>query len=65
MNIAIKDIDGLKPAQKIQLVDDILASLEDLPVSSKLRRELNRRDAEMDQEGGVSWSAVKRKMVIR
>jgi hypothetical protein len=59
------DIDRLNSVQKIKLVDEILSSLGDLPLSPALRRELERRDKEMDVEGGIPWSAVKKRMTIK
>ena len=65
MNTAIKDIDHLNPAQKIKLVDEILSSMADMPLSPRLRRELESRDKEMDAEGGVTWDSVKKKLSIK
>ena len=59
------NIDALKPNQKIKLVDELLSSLADMPLSPALRRELERRDREMDASGGIPWSSVKKKMIVK
>ena len=45
-------------------MDDILSSLEDAPLPNGLVRELNKRDRDMNRNGGVTWASVKKKMTV-
>ncbi|MGK4006512.1 addiction module protein [Sorangium sp. So ce1036] len=60
------DLSKLTAEEKLDLIDDLWRSLssDDLPLSSELRAELDRRLERLDREGpiGVPWEDVRAEM---
>ena len=63
------DLSKLTADEKLELIDDLWQSLssDDLPLSSELRAELDRRLDRLDLEGpvGVPWEDVRAEMTTR
>ncbi len=57
-------IEKMSSIQKLNLVDKILLSLADETLDEETRRELEKRDNEIDVQGGLSWAAVKKMMAV-
>lgn len=60
------DLEGLTPDQKLALIDELWASLEDsdLDLTAEQRAELDRRLARLEHEGpvGTPWESVRAEM---
>jgi putative addiction module component (TIGR02574 family) len=58
------DLTQLTPEEKLDLIDELWQSLNDVALSAELRAELDRRLDRLDREGphGVPWDQVRAQM---